>query len=176
MLDAPSKLMRTPESLGRQLDQVSIGRGDCRIERRVTDRSPFGKRDDRGHHAVIPVPAQRGVQRRCRLRQSHVAFCLENEQPFTAMYELIKAVRATRRAGVVYLRHADEEVTIMDDRGTFWIQRTSSGGSGCTPPTATMRTPHTWRNRSRGCWTRISRVPAVKFTVPTMSPWIASQC
>jgi hypothetical protein len=44
--------------------------------------------------------------------------------------ELIPSVRATRRAGVVYLRHAGEVVTITDDRGTFWVRRTASGGSG----------------------------------------------
>ncbi|MDB5094561.1 MAG: hypothetical protein JWO85_2662 [Candidatus Eremiobacteraeota bacterium] len=44
--------------------------------------------------------------------------------------ELIPAVRATYRAGVVYLRHTGEEVTITDDRGTFWVRRTGSGGSG----------------------------------------------
>jgi len=44
--------------------------------------------------------------------------------------ELIPTVSATRRARVVYLRHADEVVTITDDRGTFWVRRTASGGSG----------------------------------------------
>jgi hypothetical protein len=44
--------------------------------------------------------------------------------------ELIPTVRATRRAGVVYLRHAGEVVTITDDHGTFWVRRTGSGGSG----------------------------------------------
>jgi hypothetical protein len=44
--------------------------------------------------------------------------------------ELIPGVRAKRRAGVVYLRHAGEVVTITNDHGTFWVRRTASGGSG----------------------------------------------
>ena len=43
-------------------------------------------------------------------------------------------MHATRRGSVVFLRHAGEVPTIVEDRGTFWNQRTSSGESGLYDP------------------------------------------
>jgi hypothetical protein len=45
--------------------------------------------------------------------------------------ELLPDVRASRRRNAtVVLRYADKEVTIVDDRGAFWIRQTGAIGSG----------------------------------------------